>query len=279
MQRLRHLSAHIANPAAAADGSILAVEMFQAGDDAGAFQAEVEGSRARMERAGASIVYDSTAFMDPVAMAGGGIAWDRFRVSLWPTRAAFLGAAEHVPAERPGCAQHMLHGFATARNDLKLDESNPDEIFVLNLLRFKGIEGRMSYSQYGKVTQSLMKRDDVAAKGPVLMGHAWLGGGPGAPDPELAIHSEQLWEDMYLVQYPTLGALFEMNSKPEWTEADKKYRSGDRKLGEEGGEANAEGGGGGGVELTWAFPSSAVDTDASKLMAAAAAFRQAKASS
>ena len=51
---------------------------------------------------------------------------------------------------------------------------------------------------------------------------------------------------MYLVQYPTLGALFAMNSKPEWTEADKKYRSGDRKLGEEGGEANAEGGGGGG---------------------------------
>ena len=84
------------------------------------------------------------------------------------------------------CAQHMLHGFVTARNDLELDESNPDEIFVLNLLRFKGIEGRMSYSRYGKVTQSLMKRDDVAAKGPVLMGHAWLGGGPGAPDPELA---------------------------------------------------------------------------------------------
>ena len=156
-----------------------------------------------------------------------------------------------------------MHGFKPRKNVFKLDEGNPDEIYVLNLLRFKPGGGRDDYEKYGKVTQGLMDTDEVGSQGAVIVGK-------GGDDSGLRITSQtEMFEDMYLVQYPSLGALLGMNSKPEWQEADKKYRSGE----------NGEGGGpskGGGVDLTWPFPSSPFDNDASGLQRQALEFHAAQ---
>jgi hypothetical protein len=121
------------------------------------------------------------------------------------------------------------------------------EVFVINLMRFKPNGGRESYAKYGEVTSKLMPE---AHGGPVMVltGEVSLVGG--------GHHGGKAWEECYLVRYASLQDLLEMNQRPEWKEANEKYRLGDRKTGvaeeSEGGEGT-----GGGVELTWAFPTRA----------------------
>ena len=98
-----------------------------------------------------------------------------------------------------------------------------DEIFVLNLLRFKADGGREEFDKYGRVVRPMIAE---RGGGPVLM----LSG-------ELPLVSDETWEDLILVRYPNLAALQEMVSTQTWQAANE-----DRERG---------------VDLTWAFPTQA----------------------
>ena len=192
-----------------ADALIL-LEMFENEEHAGnALDEHLKLSRQRLEAAGAKVFYESSALL---GQPDGGV-WDHFRLSGWPSRADFQAlrsrsSDEELPLFRgpiSGVKRRMSYGFTPMRNTLKMDQSNPDEVYVLNLLRFKPGDGRQQYQQYGKVTTTLMQTSDVQSQGAVIVGHA-------AGEPELKFDSVEEWEDMYLVQYPSLEALLGMVS-------------------------------------------------------------------
>lgn len=120
----------------------------------------------------------------------------------------------------------MLYAFTRRDGSPALEPvptSGGDEIFVLNLMRFKGETGRSDYQKYGAVVSPLLMERDAA---PVLMLEA-----------ELPLVAHETWEDLYLVRYPTLESLQSMVATDTWQTANI-----DRQRG---------------LDLTWAFPTSA----------------------
>lgn len=185
----------------------------------------------QIERRGGKVLYSGVPLSED-ATAG---HWDQVIIVYYPTRAAFLDMMADpdyragLPHRTAGLKRTELHAFKqrATPNAPPLEPiasaggaAADDGIFVLNLLRFKADGGRSEYRKY------------VQAVRPMISGRS------GAPvlvlDGELPLVSDQTWQALYLVRYPSLAALEEMVSSSTWQTANE-----DRQRG---------------LDLTWAVP-------------------------
>ena len=174
---------------------------------------------------GGRILYDGAPVLpDPVAGH-----WDRLIFVEYPSRAAFIdmmGDPDYrkgLPHRSAGLKRTVLYAFERAPNGPALEPITPgsaDEIFVLNLMRFKPDGGREEYQKYGAVVLPMVLERGGA---PVLV-----------LDAQLPLVSDETWEDLYFVRYPELGTLTAMVATEAWQAANE-----DRVRG---------------LDLTWAFP-------------------------
>ena len=181
----------------------------------------------QLRKRGAHILYNGDVLADD-SKAG---HWDRAALVYYPTRAAFLDMMADpdyqagLQYRTEGLTRTVLYAFAqgNAPGAPALDAVTPagdDEIFVLNLLRFKADGGREEYRKYGQVVGPMIRERGGS---PALMLRA-----------QLPLVSEETWEDLYLVRYPSLESLRDMVGTKTWQKANE-----DRQRG---------------LDLTWAFP-------------------------
>lgn len=89
-------------------------------------------------------------------------------------------------------------------DEFKRLAKNPNEspVVMLNLLKFKGEEGRASYSRYTKEAGKFVE----GVGGKVL----YLG------KPDELLNGEERWDLLILVQYPSRQAFLSMANNPEY---------------------------------------------------------------
>ena len=172
----------------------------------------------------------------PVGSGAGDINWDLVLMVLYPSRASFLDLNAD-PEYRKGLADRSAglkriveYAFRQGPGSPPLNPvsvKDDREIFVPNLLRFKP-GGRAEYAKYGQVSGALM-RERGASVTFALQG-------------ELPLISDETWEILLLVYYPTLEALIDMNSQESWQKANREHRQV-------------------GLDLTWAFPTRPVNAE------------------
>ena len=183
-------------------------------------------ARPQIDKRGGRILYTGV----PLTDEGGGGHWDVVILVEYPSRAAFLDMMadpdyqKGLPFRAAGLKRTVLYAFGQADNPMAppidvIPTDGSDEIFVLNLLRFKP-EGKAEYQKYAQVV------------GPMI---AERGGSPALVlDAELPLVSEETWEDLYLIRYPDVASLQKMIATDTWQQANE-----DRQRG---------------LDLTWAFP-------------------------
>jgi len=172
----------------------------------------------------------------PLGYGVGDRNWDLVLLVFYPNRASFLDLVAD-PEYRKGLADLSAGLKRTvvyaSRQVPGMPPLNPvsvtddEEIFVPNLLRFKP-GGRAEYQKYGQVSGALM-RERGASLTFALQG-------------ELPLVSDETWETLLLVYYPTLASLIDMNSQAAWQKANREHRQR-------------------GLDLTWAFPTRPVRRD------------------
>ena len=138
--------------------------------------------------------------------------------SYYPSRAAFLDMMADpdyqagLKYRTAGLTRTVLYAFTQGRRpaapplDL-VPTSGGDEIFVLNLLRFKPDGGREEYQKYGRVVGPMIRE---RGGNPALILNA-----------QLPLVSEETWEDLYLVRYPSLDALRGMVATEDLAESQR----------------------------------------------------------
>ena len=208
------------------DGPVVMLNLLEYADDGGESYARY--GRIALQQItirGGRILYSGTPLTDNPESGH----WDRLVLVFYPSRAAFLDMMADpeyqagLPHRSAGLKRTVLYAFSP-RPDAPALETVPtqggEEIFVLNLMRFKPDGGREDYQKYGAVVL------------PMVMER---GGSPVVIlDAEVPLVSEEAWEDLYLVRYPTLDALQQMVATETWQKANV-----DRERG---------------LDLTWAFP-------------------------
>ena len=153
--------------------------------------------------------------------------WDRVIVVRYPSRATFIDMMRDreyqkglghraagledtiLYALKPGVA--LLPG-ATVPPPEPVKLSGGDEVFIVNLLRFKGEQGKEDYLRYGRVV------------GPIIRD---LGGGPVLEgDGELPVVGSETWDHFVLVRYSAIEKLQGMVQSSEWQAANEHRQRG-----------------------------------------------------
>ena len=177
------------------------------------------------ERGGQILYAGGSIFDDP-----GAGHWDQLILVQHPSRASFadmMAAPEYqrgLPHRAAALKRTELHAFKQSKEPGVLPlgpvpVEGGDEIFMLNLMRFKPNGGRDEYRQYAEVSV------------PLIQG---CGGSlPLVLDAELPLVGEETWEEFYLVRYPNLRALKEMVATEAWKTANAHRQRG--------------------LDLTWSF--------------------------
>ena len=208
------------------DEPVVMLNLLEYADDGGeAYASYGRIAWQQIEKRGGSILYDGA----PLVADRTAGRWDRVIFVQYPTRAAFIDMMadpdyrKGLPHRRAGLKRTVLYAFKRAPDGPPLEAVTPrsaEEIFVLNLMRFKPDGGREEYQKYGDVVLPMILE---------------RGGGPALVlDGQLPLVSEETWEDLYLVRYPELGTLQAMVATEAWQTANQ-----DRVRG---------------LDLTWAFP-------------------------
>ena len=181
----------------------------------------------QIHKRGGKILYSGVPVADDAAAGH----WDRVALVYYPSRAAFLDMMADpeyqagLSYRTAGLRRTVLYAFRQGNGPLApaldaVPTGGGDEIFVLNLLRFKPDGGREEYRKYGRVVMPMIRERSGS---PALMLEA-----------QLPLVSKETWEDLYLVRYPSLDSLREMVATETWQQANA-----DRQRG---------------LDLTWAFP-------------------------
>lgn len=145
--------------------------------------------------------------------------WDTVALVYYPSRGAYLDLQESaayqaaIPDRTAGLTRRLLFAFKEGPMPQKYDpiiKADDDEIYVVNLLQFKKDGGAAEYGKYGNVAGKL-----IAERGGSI---ALL------LDAEQAMVTDDDWQRLILVRYPSLQTLMEMTSTPTWREADSTHR-------------------------------------------------------
>jgi uncharacterized protein (DUF1330 family) len=145
--------------------------------------------------------------------------WDTVALVYYPSRGAYLDMQDSdayqaaIPDRTAGLTRRLLFAFKEGPMPQKYDpirKTDDDEIYVVNLLQFKQGGGAAEYGKYGNVAGKL-----IAERG----GSISL-----LLEAEQAMVSDDDWERLILVRYPSIETLMEMTSTPTWREADSTHR-------------------------------------------------------
>ena len=208
------------------DAPVVMLNLLEFAGDGGAAYAKY-GSVAypQIVKRGGGLLYNGAPLGDDPAAGH----WDRVLFVVYPTPAAFIDMMgdpayrEGLPHRAAGLKRTVLYAFTPAPDCPPLEPvptQGDDEIFVVNLLRFRGDEGHAEYRKYRDVVQPMIEE---------------RGGGPSLLlEARVPLVSDETWEDLYLVHYPTLESLQSMVATEAWQTANQ-----DRTRG---------------LDLTWAFP-------------------------
>lgn len=167
---------------------------------------------------------------EPVAEAPPEVAsdWDRVICVRYPSRATYLdlqqdaGYRAALSDRRAGLARRLLYvtrpgappggppDFRLPMN--RVEPSSKNEVFVINLLRFRGTQGLADYVEYSKVVGP-----EIAKRG---------GGVALLLEGELPLVSDGFWHDILLVRYPAIESLTSMVSSEKWQAANAHRQRG-----------------------------------------------------
>jgi uncharacterized protein (DUF1330 family) len=161
-------------------------------------------------------------------LADASVGWDSVVCARYPSRAAYLDLQRDtayrkaLPDCRLGLARRLLYvthpGFLASGSPsvpLTLDPVTPtddNEIFVINLMRFRGQEGLADYAKYSAVVGPEIRKRRGA---PVLL----LEG-------ELPLVSDGFWHNAGLVRYPDIETVSSMTASEKWQSANEHRERG-----------------------------------------------------
>ncbi|MCY4012255.1 MAG: DUF1330 domain-containing protein [Gammaproteobacteria bacterium] len=185
------------------------------------------GGRERYARYGTVAGREIAARGGRVLYSGNSLAgdhWDGVALVYYPRRAAWLDmqdspAYQAAIADRTaGLAARLLYAFTRGAGPLPvtpppledMQRNSDEEVFVVNLLRYHGDEGRASFFRYGEVAARLIQD---------LGGNVEL-----SLAADQAMVSDDEWEHFVLVRYPSFEALQSMLASDEWQAANNAYR-------------------------------------------------------
>ena len=185
------------------------------------------GGRERYARYGAVAGPEIAARGGRALYAGSSVAgsdWDGVALVYYPRRAAWLDMQDS-PAYRAaiadrtaGLSARLLYSFTQGAGPLPVKpppledvhRQSEDEIFVVNLLRYRGDEGRESFLRYGEVASRLIH--DLGGRVEMTL------------VADQAMVSDSVWEHFVLVRYPSFDALRSMLANEDWQAADRAHR-------------------------------------------------------
>ena len=188
--------------------------------------AEPDG-RGRYARYGAVAGREIAARGGRVLYSGNSVAgdhWDGVALVYYPRRAAWLDMQDSaayqaaIPDRTAGLSARLLYAFTRGAGPVPVtpppledvQRESEDEVFVVNLLRYNGDEGRASFFRYGEVASRLIQ----SLGGKVEMSLV----------ADQAMVSDDEWEHFVLVRYPSLDALRSMLASDEWQAANTAHR-------------------------------------------------------
>jgi len=208
------------------DAPVVILNLFEFVNDGGeSYRRYSADALPLIEARGGRVLYTGV----PLGYGAGDKNWDLVFLVFYPSRSSFLDLVAEPEyrkrlADRSAGLKRMVeYAFRPVPGAPPLNTvsvTDDKEIFVPNLLRFKP-GGRAEYQKYGQVSGALMRERN-----------AWL---TFALQGELPLVSDETWEILLLVRYPTLEALIDMNSQDSWQKANREHRQV-------------------GLDLTWAFP-------------------------
>lgn len=150
--------------------------------------------------------------------------WDSIALVYYPRRAAWLDmqdspAYQAAIADRTaGLANRLLYAFKRTPGSPALDDvplGGETAIVVANLVAYNGDEGRAAYRAYGDVADPMIRGVGIRELGGDLLLRLTA---------EQALVSDDVWHSFLLVRYPSIDALRQMTSDPEWRAANTEHR-------------------------------------------------------
>ena len=154
------------------DKPVVMLNLLEYADDGGESYAKYGRiAMPQIAKRGGRILYSGVPLMDTPASG----YWDRVILVFYPTRAAFLDMMADpeyqagLPHRSAGLKRTVLYAFSRSPNAPPLEPvptQGGEEIFVLNLMRFKPDGGREEYQKYGDVVLPMVMERGGA---PVLM--------------------------------------------------------------------------------------------------------------
>ena len=150
--------------------------------------------------------------------------WDGVALVYYPRRAAWLDMQDSaayqaaIPDRTAGLSARLLYAFTRGASPVPvtpppledIQRESEDEIFVVNLLRYHGDEGRASFFRYGEVASRLIESLGGKVEMSLIADQAMV--------------SDDEWEHFVLVRYPSLDALRSMLASDEWQAANTAHR-------------------------------------------------------
>ncbi|MCY3814122.1 MAG: DUF1330 domain-containing protein [Gammaproteobacteria bacterium] len=185
------------------------------------------GGRERYARYGAVAGREISARGGRVLYSGASLAgddWDGVALVYYPRRAAWLDMQDNpayqaaISDRTAGLSARLLYAFAHGTGPVPVtppsledvQRTSDEEVFVVNLLRYHGDEGRASFFRYGEVAARLVH--DLGGKVEMSL------------VADQAMVSDDEWEHFVLVRYPSLDALRSMLASDAWQAANTAYR-------------------------------------------------------
>ncbi len=152
-------------------------------------------------------------------LLGPGSEWEQVVIVKYPSRAAFLDMFQDpeylqaLPYRDEGLDATLLYAFRPAEGLTRLDDdgdvptvdaAGADAYFNINLLRYKGEEGREAYERYTANTFPLI---------------AELGGRPVLRlVGEQPLVGDEEWDELLFIMYPSREAFLGMLQDPDYRE-------------------------------------------------------------
>lgn len=208
------------------DEPVVMLNLLEFIDDGQSYARYGRTALPQIVKRGGKILYSGLPLFDD-STAG---HWDRVILVYYPTRASFLDMMADpdyrvgLPHRTAGLKRTVLYAFTqnqNVENPLEVvTTQGSDKIFMFNLLRFNPDGGREDYEKYSEVVMPMLHERGAERE-------LYL-------DAQLPLVSDNTWEEIYLVRYPTTDVLQEIVATEAWQAANK-----DRERG---------------LDLTWAFP-------------------------
>ncbi len=199
------------------DGPVIMLNLLKFKPDGGRAAYGRYGAIAiqQIRRRGGEILYGG----EVAGLLGPGSEWEQVVIVKYPSRAAFLDMSQDpeylqaLPHRDEGLDATLLYAFRPAEGLTRLDDdgdvptvdaAGADAYFNINLLRYKGEEGREAYERYTANTFPLI---------------AELGGRPVLRlVGEQPLVGDEEWDELLFIMYPSREAFLGMLQDPDYRE-------------------------------------------------------------